>query len=201
MYRGAIHSRNAHSATRTNKHSKRNNQRKEMHARGECWPWDLNTGLHGACKMHWQLGHAEPWHDRRRRVLRDLAAVQRDTRSVAKTQYEQFWAAPPPLAEYKHIRALDCAHTRVQEHTHTRQSVTTQIQLYTTNNSKQGLNSIHTLFMLPNTTKLEHNFPTTAEHKQTLHSSAQTKQALNGSAQVLETTRALRTTKPEQQRT
>ena len=73
-----------------------------------------------------------------------------------------------------HIRALDYAHTRLRGHTHNRHNLTTQIRLYTTNNSKQGLNSIHTLFTLPNTIKLKQNFPTTAENKQTLRSSAQT---------------------------
>ena len=71
-------------------------------------------------------------------------------------------------------RTLEHTHTRMRVHTHTQHKLAIQTRLYTTNNSKQGINSITNLPMVPNTTKLKRNSTTTTELNRTSRSSTQT---------------------------
>ena len=133
-----------------------------------------NPGLHGACQRSWPLGHITYGLYCAGGRLRSWPPHGKTQGNVGKTQYKNLWAAPPPLAEVDYTRMLDDTHARMRVHTHTRHKLTIQTRLYTTNNSKQGLNSIHTLPMVPNTTKLRQNSTTTTEHNGTSRSSTQT---------------------------
>ena len=107
----------------------------------------------------WPLGHIpyNAFGDNRRILIRP---PHRKTQgSVGKTQFKIFWAAPPSLAEVDYTRALEHTHTRVRVHTHTQHKLAIQTPLYSINNSNEGLNSMHTLPMVPKPTKLKQFAP------------------------------------------
>ena len=174
MYKHAIHNTNAHSATRANTHSGRKTQKQTGGADEEYQAWGAKPGVYSVCHMLWPLGHTPytAFGDNRRILIRP---PRRKTQgSVTKTQCENFLAVPPPLAEVNYTRALEHTLTRMRVHTHTQHKLATQTRLYSINNSKQDINSITNLPMVPNTTKLKQNSTTTTEHNRTSRSSTQT---------------------------
>ena len=172
VYKRALHNTNAHSAARANTHSARKTE-KQTGGGARKVP---DPGFEpGSPRRLPALLAARPHHLRVIPCrLRTWPPHGKTQGNVGKTQYKNLWAAPPPLAEVDYTRMLDDTHARMRVHTHTRHKLTIQTRLYTTNNSKQGLNSIHTLPMVPNTTKLKQNSTTTTEHNRTSRSSTQT---------------------------
>ena len=135
------------------------------------WPQECNPGCRTRAK---RLGHSatQPKQTSAPTAAYRFGGRAKNHKGVlGKQNLKLFLAAPPPLAEYEHICALNQPHSRMRVHTHSRHKLTTQTQLYSKKNQKQGVNPIHNL---PNTTKLKQSSTTTAKHRQTARPSAQT---------------------------
>ena len=178
VYKHAIHNTNAHSTTRANTHSARKTQKQTGGSARDCQLRDSNPGLHRGRQMPWPLGHA-PYamcgDDRHiylfgRRAEKHKGVLPKHNVKIFGRRRRR---SPKPTT-LDFTRTLEHTHTRLRVHTHTQHKLAIQTRLYTTNNSKQGINSITNLPMVPNTTKLKRNSTTTTELNRTSRSSTQT---------------------------
>ena len=138
----AIYNTNTHSATQASTHSARNSRKEPPAAPRDYRHRGSNPGVRTRAEVS---GHSATLPAP---CLAPTAAygfrgrAEKDNKSPLNTHYKKFSAAPPPIAACDYTRTLNDTHTRVRASTHTPHKFTTQTRLYTTCDSKQGLNSL-----------------------------------------------------------